>query len=68
LGHDGGARSGAGPAQLQHLVGVWDVMYEDGHSGTFTAKLVEGALKGAGDVKLGDMPIAPTPFTATKPK
>ena len=35
---------------------------------TYTAKLVEGALKGAGDVKLGDMPIPPTPFTATKAK
>ena len=35
---------------------------------TYTAKLVDGALKGAGEVKLGDMPVAPTPFTATKAK
>jgi hypothetical protein len=101
------------------LVGVWNLTYEDGQTGTFTfsknpdgtpkavvstmtggesvakeivikgdtitltrqidlqgtvgsvtytAKLVEGALKGAGEVKLGDMPIPPTPFTATKAK
>jgi len=35
---------------------------------TYTAKLVEGALKGAGEVKLGDMPVPPTPFTATRAK
>ena len=41
---------------------------------TYTAKLVDGALKGAGDVKLagpdGAAPGggAPTPFTATKAK
>ena len=35
---------------------------------TYTAKLVAGALKGAGDVKLGDAPSAQTPFTATKAK
>ena len=34
----------------------------------YTAKLVEGVLKGAGGVKLGDVPIAPTSFTATKAK
>ena len=101
------------------LVGVWNLTYEDGQTGTFTfskntdgtpkavvstmaggesvakevvikgdtipitreinvqgavgsvvytAKLVEGALKGAGAVNLGDMPIPPTPFTATKAK
>jgi hypothetical protein len=103
----------AAPAMAQtalnfnDLVGKWNLMYEDGQTGTFTfsknddgtpkvvvstmqggesvakevvikgdtiiitrqidiqglvgsvtytAKLVEGALKGAGDVKLGDMP------------
>jgi hypothetical protein len=107
------------PLNFNDLVGVWNLMYEDGQTGTFTfsknadgtpkvvvstmqggesvakevvikgdtititrdisvqglagsvvytAKLVEGALKGAGEVKLGDMPIAPTPFTATKAK
>ena len=107
------------PLNFNDLVGKWNLMYEDGQSGTFTfsknddgtpkvvvstmaggesvakevvikgdtivitreinvqgaagsvtytAKLVEGALKGAGDVKLGDTPIAPTPFTATKAK
>jgi lysophospholipase L1-like esterase len=41
---------------------------------TYTAKLVDGALKGAGDVKLGDPGGgapgggAPTPFTATRAK
>jgi hypothetical protein len=35
---------------------------------TYTAKLVEGALKGTGDVKLADAPGMPTPFTATKAK
>jgi hypothetical protein len=34
---------------------------------TYTAKLVEGALKGTGDVKLGDQG-APTAFTATRAK
>ena len=107
------------PLNFNDLVGVWNLMYEDGQTGTFTfskntdgtpkavvstmaggesvakevvikgdtititrdisvqgaagsviytAKLVEGVLKGAGDVKLGDTPIAPTPFTATKAK
>ena len=107
------------PLNFNDLVGKWNLMYEDGQTGTFTfsknadgtpkvvvstmqggesvakevvikgdtititrdisvqglagsvvytAKLVEGALKGAGEVKLGDMPIAPTPFTATKAK
>ena len=107
------------PLNFNDLVGVWNLMYEDGQTGTFTfsknpdgtpkavvstmaggesvakevvikgdtivitreinvqgaagsvtytAKLVEGALKGAGEVKLGDMPIPPTPFTATKAK
>lgn len=106
------------------LIGVWNLTYEDGQTGTFTfskntdgtpkvavstmaggesvakevaikgdtitftrdiavqglsgsvvytAKLVEGALKGTGDVKLGDagagVPAGgPTPFTATKAK
>src|SRR5262245_14332362 len=100
------------------LVGVWNLMYEDGQTGTFTfsknndgtpkvvvstmaggesvakevvikgdtitftrdiavqglngsvtytAKLVDGALKGTGDVKLGDAGT-PTPFTAKKAK
>jgi hypothetical protein len=40
---------------------------------TYTAKLVEGALKGTGDVKLGGDAAAagaggPTPFTATRAK
>ena len=107
------------PLNFNDLVGVWNLMYEDGQTGTFTfsknpdgtpkavvstmaggesvakevsikgdtitimreinvqgaagsvtytAKLVEGALKGAGEVKLADMPIPPTPFTATKAK
>ena len=34
---------------------------------TYTAKLVDGALKGTGDVKLGDVGT-PTPFTAKKAK
>ena len=107
------------------LVGVWNLMYEDGQTGTFTfsknndgtpkvvvstmaggesvakevvikgdtitftrdidvqglsgsvtytAKLVDGALKGTGDVKLGGPDGgfpgggAPTPFTPTKAK
>ena len=115
----------AAPAMAQaqlnfnDLIGKWDLMYDDGQTGTFTfskntdgtskvvvstmaggesvakevvikgdtisftrvidvagaagsvtytAKLVEGALKGAGEVKLGDMPVAPTPFTATRAK
>ena len=100
------------------LIGKWDLMYDDGQTGTFTfsknadgtpkvvvstmaggesvakevvikgdtitftrdiavqglsgsvtytAKLVDGALKGAGDVKLGDVGT-PTPFTAKKAK
>ena len=107
------------PLNFNDLVGVWNLTYEDGQTGTFTfsknpdgtpkavvstmtggesvakeivikgdtitmtrqidlqgtvgsvtytAKLVEGALKGAGEVKLADMPIPPTPFTATKAK
>ena len=107
------------PLNFNDLVGAWNLMYEDGQTGTFTfsknpdgspkavvstmaggesvakevvikgdtititrdinvqgavgsvvytAKLVEGSLKGAGEVKLGDMPIPPTPFTATKAK
>jgi hypothetical protein len=35
---------------------------------TYTAKLVAGALKGAGDVKLGGPEGTVTPFTATKAK
>ena len=35
---------------------------------TYSAKVVAGALKGTGDVKLGDGPGMPTPFTATKAK
>ena len=41
---------------------------------TYTAKLIAGALKGTGDVKLGDAGGGapggggPTPFTATKAK
>src|SRR5215831_19174267 len=100
------------------LVGVWNLMYEDGQTGTFTfskntdgtpkvvvstmaggesvakevvikgdtitftrdiavqglngtvtytAKLVDGVLKGTGDVKLGDVGT-PTPFTAKRAK
>ena len=100
------------------LIGKWDLMYDDGQTGTFTfskntdgtpkvvvstmaggesvakevvikgdtitftrdiavqglngsvtytAKLVDGALKGTGDVKLGDAGT-PTPFTAKKAK
>ena len=113
------------PLNFNDLVGVWNLMYEDGQTGTFTmsknadgtpkvvvstmaggesvakdvvikgdtitftreitaqglsgsvtytAKLVAGALKGTGDVKLtaagGAAPAAgmPTPFTATKAK
>jgi hypothetical protein len=103
---------------LTDLVGVWNLMYEDGQTGTFTfsknadgtpkvvvstmaggesvardivikgdtivftrdiavqglagsvtytAKLVDGALKGTGDVKLGDAGT-PTPFTAKRVK
>jgi hypothetical protein len=107
------------PLDFNNLVGVWNLMYEDGQAGTFTfsknadgtprvvvstmaggesvakdivikgdtivftrdiaaqglsgsvtytAKLVEGALKGTGDVKLGDAGGTQTPFTATKAK
>src|SRR5262245_53258428 len=111
------------PLNFKDLVGVWNLMYEDGQTGTFTfsqnadgspkvvvstmaggesvakdivikgdtitftreiavqgltgsvtysAKLVAGALKGTGDVKLGGpdggFPAAPTPFTATRAK
>ena len=113
------------PLNFNDLVGVWNLMYDDGQTGTFTmsknpdgtpkvvvstmaggesvakdvvikgdtitftreitaqglsgsvtytAKLVAGALKGTGDVKLtadgGPAPGAgmPTPFTATKAK
>ena len=113
------------PLNFNDLVGVWNLMYEDGQTGTFTfskndngtpkvvvstmaggesvakdvvikgdtitftrdiavqglsgsvtytAKLVEGALKGIGDVKLGGPDGgapgggAPTPFTATRAK
>ena len=109
------------PLNFDSLVGVWNLMYDDGQMGTFTfsknadgtpkvvvstmaggesvakdvaikgdtitftrdinaqglsgsvtytAKLVEGALKGTGDVKLGDAAPGggPTPFTATKAK
>jgi len=106
------------PLNFNDLVGVWNLMYDDGQMGTFTfskntdgtpkvvvstmaggesvakdvvikgdtivftrdiavqgltgsvtytAKLVAGALKGTGDVKLGDTGT-PTPFTATKAK
>jgi hypothetical protein len=106
------------PLNFNDLVGVWNLMYEDGQTGTFTfsknndgtpkvvvstmaggesvakevvikgdtitftrdiavqglsgsvtytAKLVDGALKGTGDVKLGDVGT-PTPFTAKKAK
>ena len=114
----------AAPAMAQaqlnfnDLIGKWDLMYDDGQTGTFTfskntdgtpkvvvstmaggesvakevvikgdtitftrdiavqglngsvtytAKLVDGALKGTGDVKLGDTGT-PTPFTAKKTK
>ena len=104
------------PLNFNDLVGVWNLMYDDGQTGTFTfsknadgtpkvvvstmaggestakeivikgdtitftreiavqelsgsvtytAKLVAGALKGTGDVKLGDV-ATPTPFTAKK--
>ena len=113
------------PLNFDNLVGVWNLMYEDGQTGTFTfskndngtpkavvstmaggesvakdivikgdtiiitrditaqgvsgsvtytARLVDGALKGAGDVKLGGPDGgapgggAPTPFTATRAK
>ena len=107
------------PLNFNDLAGVWNLMYEDGQTGTFTfsknsdgtpkvvvstmaggesvakevvikgdtititrdisvqgqagsviytAKLAEGALKGAGEVKLGDAAVPPTPFTATKAK
>ena len=113
------------PLNFNDLIGVWNLMYDDGQMGTFTfsknadgtpkavvstmaggesvakdvvikgdtitftrditaqglsgsvtytAKLVDGALKGSGDVKLGgpDGGVpgggAPTPFTATKAK
>ena len=107
------------PLNFDNLVGVWNLMYEDGQAGTFTfsknadgtpkvvvstmaggesvakdivikgdtivftrdiavqelsgsvtytAKLVDGALKGTGDVKLGDAGGTLTPFTATKAK
>jgi hypothetical protein len=113
------------PLKFDDLVGVWNLMYDDGQTGTFTmsknpdgtpkivvstmaggesvakdvaikgdtitfardinaqgltgsvtytAKLVDGALKGTGDVKLAaggaGAPGAgmPTPFTATKAK
>jgi hypothetical protein len=109
-------------AQLnfKNLVGVWNLLYDDGQTGTFTmstnadgspkivvstmaggesvakeivikgdtitftrqitaqglsgsvtytAKLVDGALKGIGDVKLADADAGmPTPFTATRAK
>ena len=35
---------------------------------TYTAKLVDGALKGSGNVKPGDADGTMTPFTATKAK
>jgi len=108
------------PLNFNNLVGVWNLMYEDGQTGTFTmsknadgtpkivvstmaggesvakdvvikgdtitftreitaqglsgsvtytAKMVDGALKGTGDVKLaGADGGMPTPFTATKAK
>lgn len=107
------------PLNFNDLVGVWNLTYEDGQTGTFTfsknpdgtpkavvstmaggesvakevvikgdtititrqidvqglvgsvtytAKLVDGALKGTGNVKLGDGDAMPTPFTATKAK
>ena len=113
------------PLNFNDLVGVWNLMYDDGQTGvftfsknadgtpkvvvstmaggesvakdvvikgdtitftrdiavqglsgsvTYTATLVAGALKGTGDVKLGDAGGGapggggPTPFTATKAK
>ena len=108
------------PLNFNDLVGVWNLMYEDGQTGTFTmsknpdgspkvvvstmaggesvakdvvikgdtitftreitaqglsgsvtytAKMVDGALKGTGDVKLaGADGGMPTPFTATRAK
>jgi hypothetical protein len=108
------------PLNFNDLVGVWNLMYDDGQTGTFTmsknadgtpkivvstmaggesvakeivvkgdtitfardinaqgltgsvtytAKLVDGALKGTGDVKLaGADGSMPTPFTATRAK
>jgi hypothetical protein len=107
------------PLNFNDLVGVWNLTYDDGQTGTFTfsknengtpkvvvstmaggesvakdvvikgntitftrdinvqgvtgsvtytATLVEGALKGTGDVKLGDAGGMPTPFTAKKAK
>jgi hypothetical protein len=113
------------PLNFNDLIGVWNLMYDDGQTGTFTfsksdtgapkvvvstmaggesvakdvvikgdtitftrdiavqglsgsvtyaAKLVDGALKGTGDVKLGGPDGAaagagaPTPFTATRAK
>ena len=35
---------------------------------TYTAQLADGALKGTGNVKLGDADAMPTPFTAKKAK
>ena len=35
---------------------------------TYSAKMVDGALKGTGNVKLGDADPMPTPFTAKKAK
>ena len=106
------------PLKFDDLVGKWNLMYEDGQTGTFTfsknadgtpkvvvstmaggesvakevvikddtitftrdiavqglngsvtytAKLVDGSLKGTGNVKLGDAGT-PTPFTAKKAK
>jgi hypothetical protein len=103
---------------LNDLIGKWDLMYDDGQTGTFTfskntdgtpkvvvstmaggesvakevvikgdtitftrdiavqgqngtvtytAKLVDGVLKGTGNVKLGDVGT-PTPFTAKRAK
>jgi hypothetical protein len=108
------------PLNFKSLVGVWNLMYEDGQTGTFTmsnnadgtpkivvstmaggesvakdivikgdtitfnreinaqglsgsvtytARLVDGALKGTGDVKLAGADAGmPTPFTATRAK
>jgi hypothetical protein len=112
------------PLNFNDLVGVWNLMYDDGQTGTFTfsknddgtpkvvvstmaggesvakevvikgdtitftrdivaqglsgsvtyaARLVDGALKGTGEVKLGGPggapgAGAPTPFTATRAK
>ena len=118
-----GSVAAQAPLNFNDLVGVWNLMYEDGQTGTFTfsknpdgtpkvvvstmqggesvakevvikgdtititreisvqglagsvvytAKLVEGALKGTGDVKFAEgagVPAgAPTPFTATRAK